>query len=206
MPETAKPETRKIQAEKRRQEILDAALKVFAEQGYQGATISQISEAAGTSLGLLYHYFSNKEALMEAVIAEHSFLPLLKNIIAKQGKQSIESVLSQLCLQFYRLLESKKELVAIFLREGTSNPAVSQVWFSMIRQGVTSLISLLDQGVKQGVLKEHRLDVTARTLMSAVVMLYLTREAYGEGFTSPEDFIPQMIASQLSGIKSPQKE
>ncbi|AAW39269.1 TetR/AcrR family transcriptional regulator [Dehalococcoides mccartyi] len=125
MPETAKPETRRIQAEKRRQEILDAALKVFAEQGYQGATISQISEAAGTSLELLYHYFSNKKALMEAVIAEHSFLPLLKNIIAKQGKQSIESVLSQLCLQFYRLLESKKELVAIFLREGTSNPAVS---------------------------------------------------------------------------------
>ncbi|OBW61415.1 MAG: TetR family transcriptional regulator [Dehalococcoides mccartyi] len=197
MPETIKADNRKMQAEKRRREILDAALKIFAEQGYQGATISQISETAGTSLGLLYHYFPNKKALMEAVIAENSFLPMLKNI---------QTVLTKLCLEFYRLLENKKELVSVFLREGTSNPTVRQVWFGMLAQGALSFKIFLDQYVERGVLKAHSTDISARSLMSATVMLYLTNEAFGEGFAKPAEFITQMVANQLSGIEIRQKE
>ncbi|AGG08388.1 TetR/AcrR family transcriptional regulator [Dehalococcoides mccartyi] len=206
MPETIKADNRKMQAEKRRREILDAALKIFAEQGYQGATISQISETAGTSLGLLYHYFPNKKALMEAVIAENSFLPMLKNILGKPGNQNIQTVLTKLCLEFYRLLENKKALVSVFLREGTSNPTVRQVWFGMLAQGALSFKIFLDQYVERGVLKAHSTDISARSLMSATVMLYLTNEAFGEGFAKPAEFITQMVANQLSGIEIRQKE
>ncbi|AHB14045.1 TetR/AcrR family transcriptional regulator [Dehalococcoides mccartyi] len=206
MPKAVKAETRKIQAEKRHQEILDAALRIFAEQGYQGATISQISEAAGTSLGLLYHYFPNKKALMESVIAENSFLPLLKRILGKPGDQNIQTVLTELCTGFYRLLEEKKELVVVFLREGTSNQTVRQVWFGMLAQGALSIKKFLDQYVERGVLKTHATDVSARSLMSAIVMLYLTNEAFGDGFAKPAEFITQMVANQLNGIEARQKE
>ena len=54
--------------ETRRVEILEAALSVFAEYGYNGATISMIGEEAGISKGLLYNYFESKEILLDNLL------------------------------------------------------------------------------------------------------------------------------------------
>lgn len=49
--------------------ILDAALTLFAERGYQAATISQITERAGVSRGLVSYYFPSKRALLDAILS-----------------------------------------------------------------------------------------------------------------------------------------
>lgn len=51
----------------RKNEILEAALTVFAERGYAASTIEQVARAAGTSKGLVYNYFQSKEALLKAI-------------------------------------------------------------------------------------------------------------------------------------------
>lgn len=50
--------------------ILQAARRLFGKRGYQAATMRQIAEAAGTSIGNLYFYFANKEALLDTLMAE----------------------------------------------------------------------------------------------------------------------------------------
>jgi len=56
--------------QKSRQVIMDAALELFAQQGYFGTSISQIAKLAKVSKGLLYNYFDNKEALLEAIVMQ----------------------------------------------------------------------------------------------------------------------------------------
>ncbi|MGL5839119.1 MAG: TetR/AcrR family transcriptional regulator [Sphingorhabdus sp.] len=53
----------------RRQHVLDAAITVFAEKGFRGATIRDIATAAGVSDGTIYNLFDNKAALLKAVLA-----------------------------------------------------------------------------------------------------------------------------------------
>ncbi|MBA2618074.1 MAG: TetR/AcrR family transcriptional regulator [Rubrobacter sp.] len=48
--------------------ILDAAEKVFAEAGYEAATNTEIAERAETSIGSVYQFFPNKEAILEALV------------------------------------------------------------------------------------------------------------------------------------------
>jgi TetR/AcrR family fatty acid metabolism transcriptional regulator len=55
--------------EKRRL-ILHAAVKVFAERGYHGCRIADVARVAGVAYGLVYHYFQNKDELLESVFAE----------------------------------------------------------------------------------------------------------------------------------------
>lgn len=53
--------------ETRKQEIVECALKVFCEKGYDGATINDIVKKAKCSHGLFYHYFESKKAIFDAV-------------------------------------------------------------------------------------------------------------------------------------------
>lgn len=59
---------RDTQKEKRRQEILEAALDQFIRRGYAATKITDIAEKAGMSTGLLFHYFESKQALYTALI------------------------------------------------------------------------------------------------------------------------------------------
>ena len=51
--------------------ILDAATRVFHERGYAGATTNDIADEAGLSIGSLYQYFPNKDALLVALTQRH---------------------------------------------------------------------------------------------------------------------------------------
>ncbi|HUN09513.1 MAG TPA: TetR/AcrR family transcriptional regulator [Aggregatilineales bacterium] len=56
--------------QQRKQQILDAALRSFAELGYEGTTISDIQRASGASVGSIYHHFEGKEAIATALYVE----------------------------------------------------------------------------------------------------------------------------------------
>ena len=55
----------------KRRVILDAAVRVFAEKGYHTCRVGDIAEEAGIAHGLLYHYFSSKEEVLETVFREN---------------------------------------------------------------------------------------------------------------------------------------
>jgi AcrR family transcriptional regulator len=61
---------RERRPESRPQELLDAALEVFAERGYRNTRIDDVAEAAGVTKGAVYHYFATKEELLLRAI-EH---------------------------------------------------------------------------------------------------------------------------------------
>jgi TetR/AcrR family transcriptional regulator, fatty acid metabolism regulator protein len=56
-------------AEKRRV-ILDAAVKVFARQGFNGCRVSDIADEAGVAYGLVYHYFRSKDQVLDTLFLE----------------------------------------------------------------------------------------------------------------------------------------
>ncbi|MGM0772427.1 MAG: TetR family transcriptional regulator, partial [Pseudomonadota bacterium] len=59
----------KEDAEKTRQTVLEAALKLFSRDGYSLTTLSRIAKEAGCSRGPIYWHFQNKDDLYEAVLA-----------------------------------------------------------------------------------------------------------------------------------------
>lgn len=61
-------ETRKEQKERRRQEIIHAALELFVGRGYVATKITDIAKRANMSTGLMFHYFDSKEKLYEELI------------------------------------------------------------------------------------------------------------------------------------------
>lgn len=58
--------------EVRKQEIIDTAMKVFAEKGFEAVTMKDIAQEVGVATGLCYHYFQNKQSLYEAAVSQYA--------------------------------------------------------------------------------------------------------------------------------------
>jgi AcrR family transcriptional regulator len=71
-PAGADDRTRQKRGDRRRQQILDAAVELFSAKGYRGTGVAALAERVGmTATGLLY-YFGSKERLLQEVMAERS--------------------------------------------------------------------------------------------------------------------------------------
>src|SRR5258708_28607943 len=114
--------SRRRQAEERRAQLLATALDVFAAKGLDGATVKDLSDAAGVAQGLLYHYFRSKEELLQAVLDEHYFLPELRRIAAPDRDRPAAEVLVELALGFARVLEQNRRCPR-FPRGPTRSPS-----------------------------------------------------------------------------------
>jgi TetR/AcrR family transcriptional regulator, fatty acid metabolism regulator protein len=55
----------------RRQELLAAAVRVFARKGYHTCRVSDIADEAGVSHGLVYHYFASKDEVLETIFRDN---------------------------------------------------------------------------------------------------------------------------------------
>lgn len=84
MPETESPASQPAAADKRRA-ILDAAIRVFARQGYHATRVADIADEAGVAYGLVYHYFRSKEAVMTELFTERWSLLLDAGEQVKEG-------------------------------------------------------------------------------------------------------------------------
>lgn len=65
----------------RTEEILSVATRLFVTQGFDNTSMNQIREEAGISKGLIYHYFKDKDELIDQVIAN-----LVQDALKKSGR------------------------------------------------------------------------------------------------------------------------
>src|SRR3954463_3158114 len=80
-------------AEDKRRQILAAAVRVFAAQGYEASRVGDVAKEAGVAYGLVYHYFGSKEDGLEAVFREAWGRLLAAVAVAEQtGEDAAEQI------------------------------------------------------------------------------------------------------------------
>lgn len=83
--------------EVRKQEIIDTAMEIFAEKGFEAVTMKDIAQAVGVATGLCYHYFQNKQCLYETAVSQYADVCSRKFIeVFKQKNLSPEECMEQL--------------------------------------------------------------------------------------------------------------
>jgi AcrR family transcriptional regulator len=82
----------RVRTEAKRQAILEAASAVFAEAGYERASMAEISTRIGGSKATLYGYFASKEALFAAVVkdaGERRLQPVFDDLLTSDGDLAV---------------------------------------------------------------------------------------------------------------------
>ncbi len=129
----------------RRTQILDAALVCFAKRGFHQASMHDISAEAGISVGLIYRYFENKEAVISAMADRHKkeIYDMLER--ARQAPTLLESLE---ILFTAHCCENEPRVISAFVvdlyAEASRNPHVADLVRDVLQtamDGVTDLIA-----------------------------------------------------------------
>ena len=111
-------------AEDKARQILQAAVRVFARQGYESSRVGDIAREAGVAYGLVYHYFGSKEAVLEAVFRDQWGRLLTAMTLAVEKGATAPEQLALLVKIVLRAWREDPDLVRLVVREITRNPHV----------------------------------------------------------------------------------
>jgi TetR/AcrR family transcriptional regulator, fatty acid metabolism regulator protein len=133
----------------KRRLILDAAVRVFAARGYHTSRVGEIAEEAGIAHGLLYHYFSSKEEVLETVFRENwsELLEAFARIEASEAT-SLEQ-LAAIAKILLRAWRERPDLVRVMVREVARSPQL-QGQVDEIREGFQLIQRVIERGQADG--------------------------------------------------------
>jgi TetR/AcrR family transcriptional regulator, fatty acid metabolism regulator protein len=133
----------------RRRQILAAAVKVFASKGFHAARVGDIAEEAGVAYGLVYHYFSSKEELLETIFRT-TWTDMLARVreVEASGVSATEAV-RQVTALLLRTWRRDPDLVRVLVREVTRSPHV-QHEIEEIGEAMQALENIVRHGQEAG--------------------------------------------------------
>ncbi|MFQ5521163.1 MAG: TetR/AcrR family transcriptional regulator [Candidatus Methylomirabilia bacterium] len=191
------------------QQIIDAAVRVFARNGYYNSRVSDIAREAGVASGTIYLYFKTKDDILVKLFREKmaAFVAYLRQAIATEP--DARAKLCRLVALHFHILEADPalaEVVQVELRQGHKffrGASATEVgsYFALIG-------SVLEEGVEAGLFRKHLpIKVATKVLFGAMDQMatswVLGKRGYKLTETAPavaDLFLAGVAASEDVGV------
>ncbi|MGD0780636.1 MAG: TetR/AcrR family transcriptional regulator [Dehalococcoidales bacterium] len=186
----AKSRKKKI-TEKRRGQILKAALEIFTQKGYAAATIPEISKAAGVAAGTIYLYYPSKRELFISVIKDFIVTAPLLNLIDKIPKGDITKILENILQDRLDLIKNEVfTRLPSLMGEVLHDPELKDLW---LKEFLHPFLGRIEMGYRMmavaGKFRRMEPAVAVRAVGGMILGFLMLRVM--EGDTSPLDRIEQ---------------
>ncbi len=185
----------------KREEILNAAAKIFAQKGYHHATMVDVADEVDLLKGSLYYYFSSKESLLLEVIKRG--MDSYKETLRKIQTSSLSPVykMQQAFLAHLKPFSINLAELTVFLREGNNlSPELAHEMKNLIREYETMLFDLIKEGSEGGYFRRD-LDYKLAVYAMLGMCNWLYRWYDPAGRSSIEEIAKQFSLIFLDGLK-----
>ena len=203
MADRSRPKTRKDR-------IMDAALRIFAEKGFQSTTITEISKEAGVSEATIYEYFGTKEDLLFAIPEKITNETLEKSTKVIPYIKGVEGKIRAILLFYVQLYQSNPHYSALVLLQLMSNKRFRQTpAHAAIRRSSHGLLDCIKEGIADGTFKKDSNPYLIRSmLMGTIEHLFIHWHMQGmpKRKTSIIDMLDPFIEIILDGIRAKKEE
>lgn len=157
-----------------RRKIIDAASALYARKGFTATSIQEISEKAGVSLPVTYHYVKKKSEIMLMImedvlsIFQHSLTKQIKGIDDPLEKLGIAVVL------YFRVVDKQKEKALLIYQKSNSLEKASKSRVMQLEVDVSNIFGeIIREGMGRGVFKQVDVDLMAYNIIMMAHMWIL---------------------------------
>lgn len=135
----------------RRRQILDAAVRVFARQGFHSTRVADIADEAGVAYGLVYHYFSSKEQVLGELFSERWSLLIAAIEQADKGPDAPREQLAAVASFIVDSYRHDPELMKVIIVEVTrAANSFGRTHLAEIREAYESIAGIVAKGQASG--------------------------------------------------------
>ena len=193
---------RERRAERTRDEILRAGLKVFADKGFRAATMDDIALELDATKGLLYYHFKTKDEILKAVLASNSLIHGIEGIFAALTTMPARQAIGVAVKGALKLMASNRELVR-FLHVSAllRGPEAEVVYTEVLDRLYSGVAQVMEHFKRSGEIRgDISTEYLARILVDLVISHFTLGEMFGEHRRPGADFLEQSISILLDGI------
>ena len=212
MPTETPTRSRQRRKETRPQELLDAALSLFAEKGFAATRSEEVAQRAGVSKGTMYLYYPSKEELFKAVVRQ-----TLARLIAEGSELaacfsgSTSELLAALMNTWWERVGNTPaaSIHKIIIAEARNFPEIAQFYVDEVIAPADQLFSrTVQRGIDRGEFRDLPVHEVAHALMAPMIFLSLHRHSFGACPVHGVDMDPAAILRTqlelvLRGLEAP---
>jgi AcrR family transcriptional regulator len=183
-------------ADKVRKKIIDAASALYVKKGFNATSIQEISEAAGVSLPVTYHYVKQKSAIMRMIMEDvlnifrENLLRMIRGIDDPIEKLTIAGRL------YFKVVDQQREKALLIYQKSNSLDKASKARIMELEVEVSEVFGgMIQEGIDLGVFKKVDVDLAAYNIIIAAHMWILKRWHFKKRLT-----LDRYIDLQLSNI------
>ncbi len=140
----------------RRRAILDAAVRVFARQGFHACRVSDIADEAGVAYGLLYHYFPSKEEVLNTLFLERWGVMLETIREVDRAPKPVREKLGAIASFIVNSYRHDPDLMKVIIVEVTrAANSFGQTHLGQIREAYRLIGEIVTTAQREGVFKQE---------------------------------------------------
>jgi AcrR family transcriptional regulator len=191
--------------EDRREQILDAAMRVFSQKGFAKATNKDVAREAGITPGLIYYYFESKESLLANILEERSPIKLIRSFSPEIFALPSEVFLRMLVQRVLGIVESESIvlLLRMFLPEAIHNPETGQIIVGLFQRVLEFLGNYFKTKEEQGEFRQIDATLTAQVFFGSIMGFVLRRQILRDPTAqaySQEQIAEIIVETTLKGV------
>ena len=187
-----------------RDRIIRAAIELVDEKGYKGATTRAIAERAEVNEVTLFRQFGNKQGILDAAIEKYSYFDMIDNIMNHDVKWDLEKDLRMLSSRYQEIVESKRKIILISLREEGRFPELDEAIAKLPNAYKKTIANYFKEMVARGKMPTSvDADVAATNFLLINFGYFFLKERLSDGETEiPVDrFTEDHIGLFIKSIK-----
>lgn len=180
----------------RRNLILDAATRVFAEKGFHRATIKDVAKAGGVADGTIYNYFQNKTDLLIALLDRLNESEQRKIDLSHEQIRDVRSFFASYLRHRMSVVWPNQELLRAVLPELIVNPELRERYYQDVIAPTMQLGEQFVQAqIDQGQMRQVDAALAARSLAGSIMGLLLLQLLGDRTLEERAQELPEVLAT-----------
>ncbi len=191
-----------------RDKLLEAAIKLFAEKGFNGTTTKEIAEKAEVNEALIFRHFSTKRDLYGAIIEKKIFEEPGIEITLETHKDSKDDALvfTAIATRMFDRCGKDPSFMRLLHFSALEGHDLSDMFFETYVEYINMLIcDYIETRIKDGALRNVNPLYASKAFIGMVVNQIIAQELFGEkkrGKIDQEQLIATFVGIFLTGIKA----
>ena len=189
--------------EKSEDKIKEAARRVFLKKGFDGTTSRDIAREADMNIALTNYYFRSKEKLFLEIFSEVLGTYFNSTIEILNKRIDIKDKISEMIEHDFAMMRDEPDMVIFIMNEIHKEPERLLIKMPLYNQIKTTVFSQqLDAGIKNGTLRDIRIENILPLMTSCIEFLFLGKGIHQKVFNMTDEDFEAFAQSHKEHVKS----